>query len=162
MYFGDESIDPIDVNITNGTITDVVIKHDVVLAGEQNRLKYLSNVEEAIKTFHSGTDTEILIQISKYIVNNSSYKVEKSSSFASFWDNKSGDCVMYAMTFKQFADRLGFDNDIVSTVSDDGIVHVYNRVLINGQYRYYDLTNKLVDAPYIDTAGYHINIWKTQ
>ena len=162
MYFGDESIDPIDVNVTNGVTTDVVIKHDVVLAGEQNRLKYLNNVEEAIKTLHSGTDTEILIQISKYIVDNTSYKVEKSSSFASFWDNKSGDCVMYAMTFKQFADRLGFDNDIVSTVSEDGVGHVYNRVLINGQYRYYDLTNKLVDAPYIDTAGYHINIWKTQ
>lgn len=160
MYFGDESIDPIDVNVTNGT-TDVVIKYNVILAGEKNRLKYLNNVEETIKTLHSGTDTEILLQISKYIVDNTSYKVEKSSSFASFWDNQSGDCVMYAMTFKQFADRFGFDNDIVSTVSDDGIGHVYNRVLINGQYKYYDLTNKLVDAPYIDTAGYHINTWKT-
>ena len=160
MYYGDEDLDPIDVNVINGSRTEVVIKHDIVIAAEALRVNSMKNVEDVLKTIHEGTQTEILIQISNYIIDNSTYVLQHSTSFYSFWGNNEGDCVMYSMIFKQFVDRLGYENDIVSVVYSDGSGHVYNRVLIDGQYRYYDLTNKIVDANQIDRTGYHINTWK--
>ena len=160
MYYGDEDLDPIDVNVINGVKTEVVIKHDIVVEAEALRINSLKNVEDVLKTIHDGTETEILIQISNYIIDNSTYVLQHSTNFYSFWGNHEGDCVMYTMIFKQFLDRLGYENDIVSVVYSNGMGHVYNRVLIDGQYRYYDLTNKIVDANQIDKTGYHINTWQ--
>ena len=160
MYFGDERLDPVDVNVVNGKETKVVIKHDVVLQGEANRLQSLEKVESVLSTIKSGTTTEIAVQVSQYIVENSTYKIEKSSTFNSFWENKTGDCVMYAMMFKQFMDRLGIENDIIHVVQSSGEAHVYNRILVDGKYRYYDLTANILDSDIIYKSGYHINTWQ--
>ena len=160
IYFGDERIDPVDVNVINGEKTNVVIKHDIVRQGEANRLQSLEKVESVLATMKDGSTTEIAVQVSQYIIENSKYRVEKSSTFNSFWENKTGDCVMYAMLFKQFMDRLGIENDIIHVVSSSGESHVYNRILVDGTYRYYDLTENILDSDIIYKSGYHINTWQ--
>ena len=159
-YFGDEELDPLDVNVINKTRTEVVIKHDIVAIGEKNRIDSLKNVENVLSTLKSGTNTELAIQVGAYIYNNSSYKSEKYSSFNSFWENKKGDCVMYAIVFKQFMDRLGIQNDIIHVVSDQGEGHVYNRIFDGTSYRYYDIAEGIFNKDVIDKAGYHINTWQ--
>ena len=161
-YFGDESIDPVDVNVINGVRTEVVVKHEIVALGEENRVRSLEKVENVLKTFKAGNSTEIAVQVADYICSNSSYKIEKHSSFNSFWDNKQGDCVMYALIFKQFMDRLGIENDIIHVVSDQGEGHVYNRIFDGQHYRYYDLTYNVLDVSVMDKSGYHINTWQVQ
>ena len=161
-YFGDESLDPVDVNVVNGVRTDVVIKHDVVALGEQNRVQSLEKVEKVLKTLKNGTKTEIAVQVADYICKNSDYKLEKHSSFNSFWINQKGDCVMYALIFKQFMDRLGIENDLIHIVSDQGEGHVYNRIFDGEHYRYYDLTYDVLDVDIMDKSGYHLNTWQVQ
>lgn len=161
-YFGDEGLDPIDVNVVNGKTTRVIIKHEEVLTGEKNRIDSLQKVEDVLKTLKSGNNTEIAVQIANYIYNYASYKTEKQSSFNSFWENKKGDCVMYALIFKQFMDRLGIKNDIIHVVSDQGEGHVYNRIFDGTAYRYYDISYGIFDVEIIDKAGYHINTWQVE
>ena len=69
-YFGDEKLDPLDVNVINNARTEVIIKHDIVAIGEENRLSALQNVESVLTTLKSGNETELAIQVGDYIYNN--------------------------------------------------------------------------------------------
>lgn len=161
IYFGDESFDPVDVYIINNKETKLVIKKDVILNAEKDRQLSLEKVEETLSTIHTGTETEILIQISDFIINKMDYKIIDNASSNDFWEGKSGDCVSYAMMFKQFCDRLGIPCDIIYVRNALDVGHVYNRVtLSDGTFRYYDLSNKIVDSKQLHDSGYHINSWK--
>ncbi len=161
MYFGDETLDPIDVNVSNGVKTTVVIKKDLLLEAERKRQESLKNIDATLATMHTGTETEMLIQISEFITNKISYSIIKNASSEKFWDGQNGDCVTYAMMFKQFANRLGIHCDVIYVRNSEDIGHVYNRIqLEDGLYRYYDLSNNIVDEKEpLRKSGYHINCW---
>lgn len=153
-YFGDENLDLVDFSIENGVTTKVYLKVKAIIEAEKYRAQYDNEVENILRSIKDGSDTEKMIQISKYILDNSSYVLEQKSTYNSFYINQKGDCVMYAMIFKQFANRLGIENDIVRIPDEH---HVYNRIrLEDGSYRYYDLTNGIVDSSQFDKTGYQI------
>jgi hypothetical protein len=159
MYFCDETIDPVNVNTVNGTYTKIEFNKQVILDGEASRIRSLEQVEETLQTIiHEGTDTEKLIQISEFITNKCNYKISRETSADTFWSLNTGDCMTYAMIFKQFVNRLGLSCDIVFIEYEASQHHVYNRVeLSDGTYRYYDLTRNIVDNDMIDTSGFYLN-----
>ncbi len=109
---------------------------------------------------HVGTETEMLIQVSAFITDKMEYGVVNNATSKDFWDSQPGDCVSYAMIFKQFCDRLGITCDIIyqRNAFDEG--HVYNRVtLSDGTFKYYDLSQNIVDSKPLKDSGYHINNW---
>ena len=158
MYFGTEHNLPIIIQRSENT-TYIHINYEELIEAEQNRLRSLQQVEKVLSTFNEGSDTDVLIQASSYITMHSIYRLESSTTFDSFWTKHNGDCVMYAFIFKQFADRLGLENDIIFVLPSPNTGHVYNRVLIDGEYKYYDLTNGIIDSESIYEMAYYVNIW---
>lgn len=159
LYFGDESLDPIDVNVINHARTRVILKKDIIVAAEKKRLDSLALVEQVLGQLKQGTEQEILIQVAHYIVSNSSYKLEAKSSFDSFWKNQSGDCVMYAMLLHQFANRIGVKSSIV-TINMHNQNHIYNQIVFNdGTVFYYDLSKDIVHSRQIDKNNFVLHRW---
>ena len=141
-YFGKECTDVFDVvSSTNNEQATIYIHTDVLEQLKQEREIYIAKVDEVLGTLHEGTETQKLLQICKFIRDNCGYKEKETTSVADFWNAGEGDCVTYAMVFRQFCERLGIECDIVFGMSQFGEGHVWNRVLLSdGSYRYYDLT----------------------
>lgn len=163
IYFGDETVDPIDFNVVNNEYTEITFKKDLILEYQTFREKSLERVDWTLENcIREGTETEMLIQISKFIINHATYKENQNTSTDTFWVDRTGDCVTYAMIFKQFANRIGIECDVVFVETSLGNQHMYNRVkLSDGTYRYYDLTREIVDDDQIDRSGFHINQFVT-
>lgn len=159
MYFGDESLDFVDVSSGINT-TKITIKHSLIAIADENREKSLTRVEKILSELKDGTDKEKLIQISEYLIARKNYAHFADSSFNAFWDEKYSGSTSMAMVFKQFADRLGVKNDIVYTVTQFGEVSkVYNRVYIDGVPYYYNLMLNMVHSPNLDVIVYYENNW---
>jgi hypothetical protein len=160
LYFGDEFIDPIDVNVVNQKTTRVILNKEVILKAEAVRLESLKKVEETLSTFKQGTEQEIMIQAAYYIVSNSKYKLEDYSKFDSFWEKTKGDCVMYTMIFHQFATRIGVKSEVVHISNNLGEGHVYNKLTFtDGSVYYYDLSENIVQSGQLDKTNFVLNRW---
>ena len=157
-YFGNNNLDLVDVHAT-GEYTEISIKYDVVDA-ENARMQSLSKVELVLETLHEGTEKEKLLQIAHYIDEYYTYADFGNSTFDAFWNEKYSSHLASAMIFKQFADRLGIKNDIVYTMSSYGTLRcVYNRIWIEDQCYYYNITMGMAHSSNIDAIAYHANDW---
>lgn len=166
IYFGVEEDDifDIDADASGVTPSTLTVSLQTIKKLEAHRVKHLKKVENVLSTFKEGTETEKLMQIANYILDNSNYTNVSKTSFGDFWDEGKGDCATYAMVFKQFANRLGIKCDLIVSPGDTGINHTYNRVVLkDGTVRYYDLTrpNQFVNATKMDMVDYDVNnfIW---
>ena len=154
-YFGEEVTDVVDIHSFGDTAT-IVIHMDKLTELQQARDTYISNVETALSGMHEGTETQKLLQISKYIIDNCEYEALESTSANDFWTHGKGDCVTYSMVFRQFCERLGIQCDIIYGITRSGAGHVWNRVkLSDGSYRYYDLTYYQIGAVNIEQYDRH-------
>ena len=159
IYFGDQSIDLIDVNRVNFDTTEVYLKKDLILVAEQNRLDSLKKVEEALASMHMGTESEMLIQIAAYIRKNSTFKGDANASFDAFWNNGECDDITDAMVFYQFANRLGIKCNIVCDTSS-GAYCLFNIVeLSNGEISYYNITRNIADSKQINCKTFIMYRW---
>ena len=159
MYFGDETLDVIDV--TSNQDTTIVLHVAKIQEAEKKRQESLKNVETILSTMHEGNEKEKLIQIAEYIKENKSYAHFAESSFDAFWYEQYAGSYTCAMIFKQFADRLGIKNDIVYNVSaHDQVLKVYNRVYIDEQIYYYNVLIDMVHSPNLDIIVYYENNWR--
>lgn len=141
-YFGKEFSEVFDVHAskTSGT-SRIYIRPDVAKELLERREFYLEKVDEALSGLHEGTETQKLLQISKYITKNCKYNRKDATSLDDFFVDGTGDCVTYAMAFRMFCERIGIHCDIICGAGLTGEGHIWNRVrLSTGEYRYYDLT----------------------
>lgn len=129
---------------------------DTLLQLKQNREEYVANVDKVLAELHEGTETQKLLQISKYITQNCTYEIKERTSEDDFWTNGKGDCVTVALVFRQFCERLGIQCDMIYGITPTGEYHVWNRVkLSDGSYRYYDLTHYKIGAVNIENYDRH-------
>ncbi len=164
FYFMDESKSFVHfgTSIDNGNIiTPVTLDKQTLLDANETRKKHLTKVESVLSDMKSGSDIQVLMQISEYIINNCQYSlVFEDAQIEQFW-NGSGNDRTYAMAFQLFAQRLGYECDIVMAPMETGINHVFNRVkLSNGNYRYFDLTRaelNQVNVEQSDLIIYSVN-----
>lgn len=166
IYFGVEEDDIFDIEADSSGVnpSTLTISLQEIKRLETHRVKYLKKTESVLSTLKEGSETEKLMQIANYILSNSEYKDVPNTSFGDFWDNGKGDCATYAMVFKQFANRLGIQCDLIVSPGNNGINHTYNRVVLkDGSVRYYDLTrpNQFVNVTKMDMVDYDVNnfIW---
>lgn len=159
MYFLDENTDIFGIYVEDGKTT-VIIKHDKLFLAEYKRQDSMRNVEYVLSTYiHEGSETEKLIQIADWIDRHTLYRNVNSTQHV-FWHRKTGDCVSYAMIFKQFCDRLSIKSDIVYIQDASTNGRLYNRVILkDGTIRFYDIGEKIVNSDDIYQQGYYINLF---
>ena len=167
IYFGDMESDIFDIytDASSEKPSTIYIDKTKLMRMEAARLDYLSRAEKVLSEMKEGTETEKLMQITKYILDNCNYALINDSDVSDFWNRKKGACSTFALTFKQFADRIGIKCDLIVTPGSKGIDHAYNRVVLaDGSIRYYDLTrpNKYINTDQIDSVDYGVNkfIWQ--
>lgn len=166
IYFGsgDDDIFDISANSSKNKPSILSVSLQKIKKLETNRVKYLKKTEKVLSTLKEGTETEKLMQVANYILDNSAYKEVSTSTAADFWDKSRGDCATYAIVFKQFANRLGIKCDLIISPGSNGVNHAYNRVVLkDGSVRYYDLTrpNRFINVAKMDMVDYDVNnyIW---
>ena len=164
FYFMDESKSFVHFGTSsdNGNIiTPVMLDKQTLLDANETRKQHLTRAESVLSDMKSGSDTQVLMQISEYVINNCQYSlVFEDAKMEQFW-NGSGNDRTYAMAFQLFAQRLGYECDIVMAPMETGIDHVFNRVtLSNGNYLYFDLTRaelNQVNVEQSDLIIYSVN-----
>ena len=164
FYFMDESTSFVHfgTSVDNGNIvTPVTLDKQTLLNANETRNEHLKKTEVVLSDMKSGSDTQILMQLADYIIDNCQYSlVFEDATMEQFW-NGSGNDRTHAMAFQLFAQRLGYECDIVMAPMETGIDHVFNRVkLSNGTYRYFDLTRaelNQVNVEQSDLIIYSVN-----
>jgi hypothetical protein len=162
IYFMDDRNDIVNfsVNLINeeqGFTTTIYIDKQHLLQLEETRFKYLMQVEQVLSSkIREGSDREKLIQISTYMIEKCQYGLILSDACAErFWNAGCGNDIVFAMVFKQFANRLGMQCDIILSPMDNGLNHVFNKVtLSDGSVYYYDLVRH--DENKIDVQTYDL------
>ncbi len=159
IYFLDESPDMLCL-YTDDNVTTIVINHDELFSAEYKREDSMREVEKVISTqIHEGTETEKLIQIVDWMRHTTLYRNAESTQHV-FWHRKTGDCVTYAMIFKQFCDRLNIACDIVYIQDASTNGRLYNRVTLqDGSQKFYDVGEQIVDSDNIYNQGYYLNLF---
>lgn len=151
MYYCDENFEAIEL-VNNVETTQLIIKHSLLKKADNKRLSILNDVETILSQLKEGSDVEKLIQISKYLTEN----MQPDETLSELTNN-----INVCMIFKQFADRLGIQNDIVYTMNRHvQVSNVYNRVFIDGVPYYYNLTINMVHSPNINVIAYYEYDWK--
>ena len=151
MYYCDDNFEAIEL-VNNVDTTQLVIKHSLLKEANNKRLSILSDAETILSQLKDGSDVDKLIQISKYLTEN----MQPDATLSELTNN-----INVCMIFKQFADRLGIQNDIVYTMNRHvQVSKVYNRVFMNGVPYYYNLTINMVHSPNIDVIAYYEYDWK--
>ena len=165
MYFGVEHAEVVDVvsDAASGSST-VYVRLEKVEELKQARDGYTANTDAALAGLREGTETQKLLQVSKYIGENCTYTDTSGTSMDDFWTLHEGDGFTYAVAFRQFCEQLGIPCDVVFGISSTGEDHVWNRVrLSDGTYRYYDLTRyqdgKIDMLQYDDCETFAINCY---
>jgi hypothetical protein len=159
IYFLDESTNIFGIYVEDG-VTTVVIRKDELFAAEYKRQDSMNEVENVLSTYiHEGSETEKLIQIVDWINRYTLYRNVESNQHV-FWHRKTGDCVSYAMIFKQFCDRLGIKSDVIYIQDASTNGRLYNRVTLkDGTVKFYDIGEKIVDSDDIYHQGYYVNLF---
>lgn len=164
FYFMDESTSFVHFGTSfdhGNIITPVTLDKQMLLNANKTRNEHLEKAEVVLSDMKSGSDTQILMQLADYIIDNCQYSlVFEDAKMEQFW-NGSGNDKTYAMAFQLFAQRLGYECDIVMAPMETGIDHVFNRVKLNdGTYRYFDLTRSelnQVNVEQSDLIVYSVN-----
>ena len=159
IYFLDERLSLFDIYVEDGTTT-LCINYDLLLAAEEKRMNSLYNVENILSTkIYEGSETDKLLQIAKWMHSNILYRNVNSTQHV-FWHRKTGDCVSYAMIFKQFCDRLGIKCDIVYIQDAATNGRLYNMVTLkDGEAKFYDISEGIVNSNNIYHNGYYLNLY---
>lgn len=105
-------------------------------------LNYVNSIINSIVN-ENMTETEAVSTISQWILNHSTYQLNQHSAWTLLTSNV-GNCNAYATTFELMARACNIQCDFVR--GDAGGAHGWNRVVLNGQYYYVDLT-------FADTSG---------
>ena len=139
---GVEQSNIFDVNsLQDENYSCIYIHIDELTEIKEKRKNHSEKMDEVLATIEDGTETQKLLQISRYISENSKYQTMKSASVNEFWTNGNCDSVTYAMVFRDFCEKLGIQCDIIYGSTSNGESHAWNRVkLSDGTYRYYDIT----------------------
>lgn len=164
FYFMDESTSFVHfgTSVDNGNITTpVTLDKQTLLSANKTRNEHLEKTEVVLSDIKAGSDTQILMQLADYIIDNCQYSLSfEDATMEQFW-NGSGNDKTYAMAFQLFAQRLGYECDIVMAPMEIGIDHVFNRVKLNdGTYRYFDLTrfeSNQINVEQSDLIVYSVN-----
>ena len=156
-YLGCENSEVIDIVNNSASDTAYIYIHiDELERLKERRAVYVDNTSKALETMHEGTETQKLLQISKYIVNNCKYADIGNTTADDFWTDGVGGCLTYAMVFRQFCEQLGIQCDVICGKNKSGETHMWNRVkLSDGSYRYYDLPYYRVGAVDVEQYDRH-------
>lgn len=165
IYFMNDSANIVGIGATyDGQVyTTLLLNKNELLNLENERLKSLSLVESTLSDMKDGTETDKLMFISSFMIDYCEYgHILESSTSNRFWDNQIGNSLTHAMVFKQFAERLNIQCDIVMSPFDTGINHYFNKVtLSDGTIRYYDITRaseNLINVEEYDRIIFSTNI----
>ena len=159
VYFIDERLSLFDIYVEDGSTT-LCINYDLLLLAEEKRINSLNNVDKILSTkIYEGSETDKLLQIAKWMHSNILYRNVDSTQHV-FWHRKTGDCVSYAMIFKQFCDRLGIKCDIVYIQDSSTNGRLYNMVTLqSGDKKFYDVSEGIVNKNDIYHTGYYLNLY---
>ncbi len=129
----------------------------------EKRASYIKEAEIALANIYEGTETEMLLQICEYIKDYSILPGAACDSCTDFWNTQKATCLAYSMAFRQLAERLGIQCDIIVGYTVGDGYHAWNRVkLSDDTYKYYDLTWYITgnDAQYINANSLsHDGFW---
>lgn len=148
IYFGEwdtTRIQFIDVCVSNDYNTgikksEVVLYYNKIRIFQKNLEVVLNKIDSILKTFDDTGDTDILFQISNYLVDNVSYLNGYEDAYDAFIYNKTV-CNGYATAFNMMANKAGITSDICIGTAYNGDYHAWNIVTLNnGDKKYYDTT----------------------
>lgn len=148
IYFGEwdtTRIQFIDVCVSNDYNTgikksEVVLYYNKIRTLQKNLEVVLNKIDSILKTFDDIGDTDILFQISNYLVDNVSYSNGYEDAYDAFIYNKTV-CNGYATAFNMMANKAGITSDICIGTAYNGDYHAWNIVTLNnGDKKYYDTT----------------------
>ena len=124
-----------DAAIFNWTIDFNWIYPDAVAFEKAERKMALldAQIDEALSEMYEGSDRFKLWQISKYLADKISYKLEQPRALPA-WESGEGNCQTYAKIFYRMASRLGIQSYICT--SGD---HCWNMVELDGVNYFYDV-----------------------
>ena len=139
FYFYTDCLDIFNFQIVS--MNNVVESSSITLNAEKFKSALVKKefvdkkISAVIKEFNSGSEKELVNQISDYIISNYTYDKNYSSAYDTMI-NKHGNCNGLSLMFKAFCDKLGIKADIY--VGND-LSHAWNGVKIeNVGYRYFD------------------------
>jgi hypothetical protein len=80
-YLGQEVSDVFDVTSFSGEDYSTIVVHvDKLTELQKQRNDYITNVHSVLEQLHEGTETQKLLQISKYIIDNCEYEIKDQTS----------------------------------------------------------------------------------
>ena len=127
LHFGIMEHDVFDlISDASGTKpSSIKVDKRKILGLENIRKINLIKTEEILVTFKEGSETDRLMQISNFILENCEYVNALNTDISTFWDKEYGSCTTFALTFKHFANRLGIKCDLIISPGSDGlIIHI--------------------------------------
>jgi len=109
-------------------------------AYKNNHRVYLQTVIDALNKLDlTSTDKEMINQIQKYIIDTYSYEVTNGTMY-DFVSTKKGQCLHFSKLFKDMCSALGFECGYVEGKHNDGNMHAWNYVVVDGKTYWFDLT----------------------
>ena len=126
----------------------IFINEEELQKSLKNRSIYNQKASNVLNYIYDGSESEIMDQISMFVINHSTYNMNSINSVGDFWDDNYGKCLTFALVFKQFADLVGIQNDIIIGYideNDSNVRHAWNRITTSdGKYLYYDITRNIL------------------
>lgn len=143
LYYGDLT-DPgsfVDVESVNGgQRCSIMLNIDNYKRLRKQRLAAEAKVDAILSELNDGSETDVLLQFSRYIGKNMSYK-RQSNNLSHIVETKTGNCNSFSVLFRMCAERIGVRCDFVTGIASNGENHAWNRVFLSdGSVRYYDLS----------------------
>lgn len=148
FYLLDSTISIKRVVYNDSNKLTIFINEEELQKSLKNRSIYNQKASNVLNYIYDGRESEIMDQISIFVINHSTYNINSTNSVGDFWNNNSGKCLTFALVFKQFADLVGIQNDIIIGYideNDSNVRHAWNRITTSdGKYLYYDITRNIL------------------
>ena len=106
---------------------------------ESERREMMDSLYATLRLFEAGNNEYLINQAFTYLAKNIAYDSQQSDATVALKTGY-GSCNTYPILFKLMLCRLGIENDICIGYSYKGSYHAWNRVLVGGEWLYYDLT----------------------
>jgi hypothetical protein len=163
IYFGDCTKDFVRYmpEVINGKAQFFYIFNKVdILKAETYRTLYAKRIDEVIVGLKKGSERQLLTQVALYMYQYADYgHPYEDATLKQFWEEKYCNSLANAIVFKQFANRLGIQCDIVKTPLYTGNDHYFNIVYIDDQIYYYDVSR--VNESKFDIKEYDLIVFDT-
>ena len=162
-YYGqkravDETFDFIrssDVDENGNRIFYIRLRYDDIRQFENDMIAVRNKVDSILMNLNDGDDEYVLKQIAEYLRTHITYTYGKYSVHNALLDGQSV-CNGYALAFNMLANRAGIKSDLCVGQTYSGEYHAWNRVIVNGNQYFYDITwydsNNGPDNKYIHSS----------